>query len=1096
MNTIRFVAARHIFGSIIVPETVRVRKRGILYYWLRMKSIEPHHIVAIGASAGGLDELISFFENTRLDGVSYIVVQHLSADYESRLAEVLSRYSQLVMIQAEDGMGLETNFVYIIPGDKFMIVRNGHLHLSEKGNVKGPHLTINTFFSSLAVDYGPKAIGVILSGLGSDGSDGLKAIKRAGGMVIARNPETTEFNSMPSNAVATGLVDFIVEPEAMPKVIEDYVKREIGLLAAGMSDVENMAGLVELISQQLPLDFSDYKESTILRRIKRRAAYNNFEKLDNYLAFAKGSPQEIEALAKDFLISVTAFFRDTEAFDCLEKKVLPAIVNGLAPDQEIRIWVAGCATGEEAYSMAIMVSEILGESIKDRQVKIFATDIDTAALTHAGKGIYTPAVVSQTTPAHLEKYFVQEGNGYKVTAEIRKMVIFSRHDIVKNPPYCNMHLISCRNLLIYMTPALQQKIYQMLFFGLKPEGYLFLGSSENPLPILKGLKIVDKKSKIYKKLDAGPAVNFEGFTIPEYIYHKPASLRPSQPEVAKTPERTLDGAINETVFSEEQRLIVCIDENNKVLKSYGPTSRFLHQRNFTSDLTELLPGPLSIAFKTARNKVGETQRRAQVTGIFIQQNQEKIKVSLSVSPMIYKGRPNGFLVIQFTEDDRSDLLSGTMEFDEKLYLDDYSRFLEQENKDQKDQLATASEKLFALNENMQSFNEELLSANEEMQSTNEEMQSINEELHTINADYQLKNKELLELNDDLNNYFKSNINGQLFVDSELRLMRFSPGTVRHINLLESDIGRSLSNISTNFRFETIADDVGQVVENGYPVTREVQANDGKWYQVMTMPYIQQLGNKRTGAIITFNDITNLKDIQRQLDKKNEILTRINADLDNFVHTASHDLLEPLGSIAAGIGLIEHMQVDNPDMQPLIGAIRNSVEKFRSLVKDIGAVASIEDEAGSKEMVELDEIVDNILWSLGDKIKQSGAVIQSDLKVGQIHFSKKNMRSILFNLVSNGIKYRSDEAPAITIQTSAGNDFTVLSVQDNGIGMAESDLDKIFDKYGRLGIDREGQGIGLYLAKKIIDAAGGSIRVESAPGTGSKFVIYFPVAGLL
>ena len=533
-----------------------------------------------------------------------------------------------------------------------------------------------------------------------------------------------------------------------------------------------------------------------------------------------------------------------------------------------------------------------------------------------------------------------------------------------------------------------------------------------------------------------------------------------------------------------------------MLKSYGPTARFLHQRNFTSDLTELLPGPLNIAFKTACNKVSETQQKAVVTGIFIQQGQETIKVNLSVSPMIYKGRPNGFLIVQFTEDDRSGQLKGAMEFDEKLYLDDYTRFLEQENKDQKEQLASASEKLFALNENMQSFNEELLSANEEMQSTNEEMQSINEELHTINADYQLKNKELLELNDDLNNYFKSNINGQLFVNSELRLMRFSPGTVRHINLVESDIGRPISNISTNFRFETLTEDINHVLDKGYPVTREIQAHDSKWYQVMTMPYIQQLGNKRTGAIITFNDITNLKAIQHQLDKKNEILTRINADLDNFVHTASHDLLAPLGNIDISIALIEGMPVDNPELKPFLAIIRDSVKNFTALVKDIGAVARIEDEAILTEMVDLNEILDNILWSLGDKIKQSGAVITTDLKVGQILFSKKNLRSILFNLVSNGIKYRSEDTPVIRIQTSAVNEFIALSVQDNGAGMAEGDIDKIFHKYHRLQTDQEGQGIGLYLAKKIIDAAGGSIRVESTPGAGSKFVIYFPVSGLL
>ena len=834
-----------------------------------MKQTNPHHIVAIGASAGGLDELISFFENTPLDGVAYIVVQHLSADYESRLSEVLSRHSKLVMVPAQEGMRVETNFVYVIPGDKFMTIQGGQLHLTGKENQRSPHLTINTFFNSVAADCGPKAIGIILSGMGSDGSDGIKAIKKSGGMIIARNPETTEFSSMPYNAVATGMVDFIVEPEAMPGVIEGYVIRQIELLATGISDGENMAGLLELISQQLPLDFSDYKQATILRRIKRRAAYNNFDRLENYLEFAKASSGEIQTLAQDFLISVTAFFRDPEAFEYLETRTLPAIIKTLEPGQELRIWVTGCATGEEAYSMAILASELLGNKLEDHPVKIFATDIDATAVAHAGRGIYSETVVAPIPKDRLAKYFIPEGDSYRVNPELRKMVIFSRHDLVRNPPFCNMHMICCRNVLIYMTSALQQKIYQTLLFGLKPQGYLFLGSSETPLSILKGLEVVSKKANVFKKVSPNPSIGTERFTVPEHTYFKPFGPGPAKPEITKSPDRTLDGAINETLYSQEQRLLICIDENNKIVKSYGPTGRFLLQNNFfTNDLTELLAGPLSIAFKTACNKMKQIKQMATVKGIVIEQGGQTVTVSLSLSPMIFKGRPNGFLIVQFAEENESvQPAQSVMVYDEKLYLDDYTRTLEQENKDLKEELAAANEKLLSLNENMQSFNEELLSANEEMQSTNEEMQSVNEELHTLNSDYMLKNKELTELNDDLNNYFRSNTNGQLFVSSDLRLVRFSPGTARHINLLESDIGRPITNISTNFKFETLSDDINKVIEDGLPITRELQANDGRWYQVMTMPYIRQLGSKRTGAIVTFNDITELKKIQQRLNKK-------------------------------------------------------------------------------------------------------------------------------------------------------------------------------------------------------------------------------------
>ncbi|MEO6285720.1 MAG: chemotaxis protein CheB [Dyadobacter sp.] len=723
---------------------------------------EPHHIIAIGASAGGLDEINTFFDHTPLDGVSYVIVQHLSAEFKSRMVELLSKHSKLVVQQAEHGMTIRGNQVYLIPNDKFMTVRGHCLYLSDREHDRSPHMTINTFFSSLALDYGPKAIGVILSGMGSDGTDGIKAIKKAGGLVIAREPEGTEFHSMPANAIATGMVDFILEPAFMPAVIEDYVKRDLDLMASGINDERHLIEIIELINQQLPLDFSDYKQSTILRRIKRRAASNNFGDLESYIEFVKANPQELEALAKDFLISVTGFFRDTEAFNLIETQVLPAIITALEPQQEIRMWVAGCATGEEAYSLAMLISEQLGDKINECVVKIFATDIDHAALAHGGKGLYHSGIMASVTKGRLEKFFSLEGDKYRVKPELRKMVIFAQHDLVKNPPYCNMHLVSCRNLLIYMAPALQKKIYLMLLFGLRQHGYLFLGSSENPIPIMQSLEVVNKKLKVYKNLEANQAVRFDSFLLPELSYKKPSDPFNTQQETLKSSDRTLGDAVSETLSKDQKDLVICIDQNGKILKFYGDNTKFLLQKIMTSDFTELLPGPLSIAYKTMISHVIKTGEASLVSGIKIKQGEHIIEVTLSIIPMIFKGRPNGFLVVRIHQDKLHQVAANDdVVFDEEIYLSKYTLSLEQENRELKEKLAVSSEKLFSMNENMQSFNEELLSANEEMQSTSEEMQSINEELHTINSDYQFKNKELLELNDDLNNYFRSNVNGQL-----------------------------------------------------------------------------------------------------------------------------------------------------------------------------------------------------------------------------------------------------------------------------------------------------------------------------------------------
>ncbi|MEO5943981.1 MAG: chemotaxis protein CheB, partial [Ferruginibacter sp.] len=350
----------------------------------------PNHIIAIGASAGGMEEINAFFDHTPLDGVCYIIIQHLSPDFKSRMVELLSKHSKLKVLEAENAMEVNCNCVYLIPNDKFMTIEHNKLFLTDKGNSKGPHLTINTFFNSLAADYGNRAIGIILSGLGSDGTEGIVSIKKAGGMIIVRNPENTEFQGMPSHAIASGVADFILEPEAMPQVIEDYLKDEemSALLLDNEEDEKYFTGIIKLINEHSPLDFSDYKQTTILRRIKRRAVYKNYSSLEKYFDYLKNDPEEVVILAKEFLISVTSFFRDKEAFDKLEQTIIPDIINKLAPGEELKIWVAGCATGEEAYSIGMLICEQLGPDHPHTIVKIFATDIDTAALAYAGKGVY------------------------------------------------------------------------------------------------------------------------------------------------------------------------------------------------------------------------------------------------------------------------------------------------------------------------------------------------------------------------------------------------------------------------------------------------------------------------------------------------------------------------------------------------------------------------------------------------------------------------------------------------------------------------------------------------------------------------------------
>jgi two-component system, chemotaxis family, CheB/CheR fusion protein len=1050
---------------------------------------DPKYIIAIGASAGGMEEINSFFDHTPCDGVSYVIVQHLSPDFKSRMVELLSKHSKLIVSEAANEMEVKENQVYLIPNDKFMTISDNKLYLTPKNKIQGPHLTINTFFNSLAVNSGKNAIAVVLSGLGTDGSEGIKAIKREGGMVMARNPETSEFSSMPSNAIATGAVDIILEPALMPDAIEDYINHD-GKLIENADDEKNITAIIDLIKEKSPLDFSEYKQSTIFRRIKRRAGYNNFIKLENYIEFLKTSPEEIEALSKDFLISVTSFFRNKEAFDIIEKEILPAIIKKLSPEEELKMWVAACATGEEAYSLAILVAEQLTKQQKDAVVKIFATDIDSVALVHAGNGIFPDTITNEISEERLEKYFIKEGNNYKIKPRIRNMIIFARHDLVKNPPYCNMHFISCRNLLIYMTPALQKKIFYMLLFGLKIDGYLFLGSSENPMPIIQNLEVVNKTWKIYKNLQTHRTVHFDGFSVPHMIDIKEKHL--FKESISQNESQTLSEAVNQELVKEIDNLIVCVDENGQVIKTYGDTSRILLQKNFNSNLPELLPRPLDMAYRLLSRKALKTNQKATNKGIKIKKDGKVIKVTISIGPLSVNKGEQKLLMVTFVQDQtgsEADLQQTV--FDEKIYFDEYTLNLEEELKELKSKLQYTYEQLDRSNDNMQSFNEELLSANEEMQSTNEEMQSVNEELHTINADYLIKNKELSETNDDLNNYFRSNTNGQLFVNNDLLLMKFSPGTVKFINLRESDIGRPLSNISTNIKFETITEDIKQVIAKGVTITKEIETDDGKWYHTITMPYITA-DHKRNGAMITFNDVTELKQTELELDKINKNLLAANADLDNFVHAASHDLMGPLSNIELSISVLTDVQLnDDPKLRNVMKIIHSSFVKFRKLVEELGTIGKIESGMQEKESIDIRELIKEIEASIENRIISSGTIIKNNVGAAKIYFSKKNLRSIIYNLVTNAIKFRNPDRPSeICIDAKYENGFSVLTVKDNGIGMHPAEFEKIFSMYGRLNENIDGQGIGLYLIRKIINNAGGKILVESVLGKGSTFTVYF------
>ncbi|AMR30232.1 chemotaxis protein CheR [Mucilaginibacter sp. PAMC 26640] len=1078
------------------------------------KLADQQYVIAIGASSGGLEAISAFFDYTPLDSVSYILIQHLAADFKSQMVQVLERHSKLKVIEAVENVDIKANTVYLIPSSKFMSVKEGRLILLDKKDQPRPHMTIDYFFNSLAQERGNKAIGIILSGTGDDGSRGIEAIKNAGGKVLIQDPATAGFRSMPEAAIATGCADRILSPEAMPQIIEDYVQDGImELLTEQPSEYiseEELGKVLALVKGHLPLDFSDYKRPTIIRRIKRRMVTHNFSKIDKYYQFLKGNTAEITLLANDFMISVTSFFRDPEAFRIIEEIVIPDIIERNQSDI-LKIWVAGCATGEEAYSMAILIKEYLNKYPKNIEVKIFASDISKAALDTASRGLYPESIIEMVSNERLQQFFTREEAGYKVKHEIRKMLIFAQHDLTKNPPYCNIDLISCRNLLIYLNADLQQKVFAMLHFGLKEGGCLFLGPSESASVIKDGFSDINGKWNILKSVKPVRAIRFDAFTDHNIGEIKATEIELSKKLLVPVLKNKLFDQVNSALLKEVEFNGVCTDENLTVVQSFGNTKAYLKNVNFTHNLTDLLPAHLSTIFKAGAHKALKMEKRIMLDQlIFDSDGKEKSKlINIVLSPFYPTGSDEKLLLVLFADSDSAIVDKNV------VYIDDVSEVtlehissLEEEVAQLKHTVTIAHERIASFNESMQSFNEELQSANEEMQSTNEEMQSTNEELQSVNEELQSVNKdhkltinELTDLNDDLNNYFRSNINGQLFVDRELLLKRYSPGAVKHINIREGDIGRPLSNITTNIKFETLIDDVQKVIHDEESITREAEATDGKVYQVMTMPYLKNNSKKAEGAIISFYDITELKKLLRELDisnrslnNSNKSLLRINADLNNFVFGASHDLNAPIVNIESLLTILnKKLDTKDPEVMELSGMMNKAVTNFKAVISDLARVGHLESEESEDTLESFPALLEEIRETLSEKIKATKAVFHIDFRKKEVRFAKKNLRSVMLNLITNALKFSSrGRLPEISIKTEKKDQFIVLTVTDNGIGVVKNEIENIFKKYKRIDTDTEGTGVGLYLTRKIVNASGGKIEVKSNPGNGCTFKVFFKI----
>lgn len=872
-------------------------------------------IVGIGASAGGLTAFEAFFSGMPTDiepGMAFVLVQHLAPDHKSLLSELVRKYTRMQVFEVEDGMIVQPNCAYIIPPNRDMAFLNGTLQLMEPIAPHGKRLPIDFFFRSLAQDLHSRAICIVLSGTGHDGTQGLRAVKAEGGMVMAQNPESTEYEGMPQSALDTGLVDFQLPPAEMPAQLINFVNHAFGKLRRNTTShkpgIDNaQKKIFILLRSQTGHDFSQYKPNTIMRRIERRMAIQQISTIDEYVKYLQQTPGEIDSLYKDLLIGVTNFFRDPSVFIELETKIIPQLFEHKHPDSTIRVWTPGCSTGEEAYSIAILLAEYTNKLAESYTIKIFATDIDGHAIATARAGLYLSSIANDITSERLSEYFIPESDStitepssYRIKKKIRDMVVFSEQDIIRDPPFSKLDFISCRNLLIYMGSELQKKVIPLFHYALNPGGFLLLGTSETTGDFIDLFEVIDRKSKFYKRREY---LNHQKKVIQTPVL--PSSMATgSNKNHTRAPAKSLHKvSLRETT---DQALLqhyapsgALVGASGDIFYLFGRTGSYLEPASgeaCVGNILRMAREGLRHNLTLALHRAASSQELTELKNVKVKSTRHFINVDVVVRPLAQETAKVPLFLIIITESQIEPLSkkAGTVPLEDE---DSESRiyFLKQEldAKDQylqgaNEELETSNEELRSSNEEMQSINEELQSTNEELEASKEELQSINEELSTVNTELQTKVADLSRSNNDMNNLMAGTGIGTVFVDHKLQIQRYTPAATKIINLITSDIGRPVGHLVSNLRnYDNLVADVEAVLNTLIPHEVEAETKSGSWYTIRIMPY-RTLDNIIEGAVITFVDINSIKKAQAELNESESRFRTIAESLPQLVWTCLPD----------------------------------------------------------------------------------------------------------------------------------------------------------------------------------------------------------------
>ncbi len=830
------------------------------------------YIAGIGASAGGLEALQEFFKAVPLKtGIGFVVIQHLSPDYKSLMDELLARYTKLPILKADDGMLVEPDKVYLIPARKNLSIFHGRLMLEDQGARNGIILPIDIFFRSLAKDIEKRAIGIILSGTGSDGTLGTRAIKEAGGMVMAQDERTAKFDGMPRSCISTGLVDYILPPAEMPDALYNFIKHPFVEKAKNTDavltgDEDGLRKILMTLRDFSGTDFSYYKENTILRRLERRLSINRFERLEDYYNLLTNSDKEKETLYRELLIGVTRFFRDEPAFEVINNNILPNLLDG--SKKEIRIWSAGCSTGEEVYSLAMIIRSYLDGKHLNVEVKIFATDIDKHSLEYAGQGIYPESIVSDVDPVLLSRYFTKRENGFQISESIRKMAIFATHNVLKDPPFSKLDLIVCRNLFIYFKPDSQAFVLNLFRLALKSGGYLFMGSSETLGVYTEAFDVVNTKHKVYQK-KTGYVSNL-GKELPgSFVFRKSESLTnnaagqkrfPRKDQLTdKVLERMLPPSI---VFDDKLNVIQVINDINPYLE--------LKPGKFSQSLTNLLPTDLIVVINNMVRRLKAQKEIIAFEGVKILKAEKTFKVNIEGRLLLEDGENYTFIVSFFDIEQVETVRESRNVVNFETQIKDQLSELQYELQFTKESLQATVEELETSNEELQASNEELIASNEELQSTNEELQSVNEELYTVNSEYQSKIEELTQLNNDINNLLNNTEIAALYLDSKMCIRKFTPSFARISKLMEFDIGRPVRQLATAFVYPDFLSDISNVQLKLQSIEKEIITDSNELFLLRIVPYRTDF-HAVDGILVTMVNIMSLQNERVKLKLSNQRL---------------------------------------------------------------------------------------------------------------------------------------------------------------------------------------------------------------------------------